>query len=66
MEWPIIVALVAVVPLILIPVALIWYIQVGGLYTVLRERRKRAAKSREQNEANERLKALVLSVIERL
>jgi hypothetical protein len=44
MEWPIIVAVVAVVPLILVPVALIWYIQVSGIYTVLKERRKRAAK----------------------
>jgi hypothetical protein len=66
MEWPIIVALVAVVPLILIPVALIWYIQVSGLYTVLKERRKRAAKRRGKNEANERLKVLVLSILERL
>jgi hypothetical protein len=48
MEWQIIVALVVVAPLILLPTALIWYIQIGGIFTALR---KRAAAHRRTAEA---------------
>jgi hypothetical protein len=41
MEWYTIVALIVVIPLILFPVAFIWFINVGGIYTVIRETRKR-------------------------
>jgi len=41
MEWQIIVALVIGVPIILLPVAFIWYINVSGLYQVMREARQR-------------------------
>jgi len=42
MEWPIILALVLVIPIMLIPVAYIWYLNFGGLIAIL-ERRKRSA-----------------------
>ncbi len=36
-------ALVVAVPLILAPVALVWYLNIGGLVGLIRERRKRPA-----------------------
>ncbi len=41
MEWQIILAIVVAVPIILIPVAFIWYINVSGLYQVIKEARQR-------------------------
>jgi len=43
MEWQVILALILVVPVILIPVALIWYINIGGIYLVIKEARERRA-----------------------
>lgn len=39
MDWQIIVALVVIVPVILLPVAFIWYLNVGGAFTAIREAR---------------------------
>jgi hypothetical protein len=45
MEWEFIVALVVAIPIILLPVAFVWYLNLGGIYAAFREaRRKRAAK----------------------
>jgi hypothetical protein len=41
MEWQFILALVLAAPLILLPVAFVWYLNVSGLYKVIREARKR-------------------------
>ena len=41
MEWQIIVALVLVIPIILLPVALVWYLNIGGIYTAIKEARER-------------------------
>jgi len=41
MEWQIILALVIAIPVILFPVAFIWFLNVSGIYTVIRETRKR-------------------------
>ncbi len=41
-----IVALVLGIPVLLIPVALVWYINVSGIYTVIRETQKRRAARR--------------------
>ena len=49
MEWQILVALVIVVPLILFPVAFIWYVNIGGLHIMLRERRKKKAAAKERS-----------------
>ncbi|MFC1932780.1 hypothetical protein ACFLXU_04025 [Chloroflexota bacterium] len=39
----VILALVFTIPLMLIPVALVWYINIGGIYTAIREARVRKA-----------------------
>ncbi|MFC1874457.1 hypothetical protein ACFLYX_04060 [Chloroflexota bacterium] len=45
MEWQVILMLVLAIPVILIPVALIWYINIGGIYLAIKEaREKRAAR----------------------
>ncbi len=41
MEWQVIVALVIAVPIILFPVAFVWYLNVGGIITAIREARAR-------------------------
>ena len=41
MEWQIIVALVIAIPIILFPVAFVWYLNVGGIYALIREARAR-------------------------
>jgi uncharacterized paraquat-inducible protein A len=46
MEWQFIVALVVAIPVILFPVAFVWYLNVGGLYTAVHEARKRKAAQR--------------------
>ena len=53
MEWQIILALVLAIPVILIPAAFAWYLNVSGIFTVIRETRKRRI-AREQ-----RLRAVV-------
>ena len=50
MQWELIVALVLGIPIVLFPVAFIWYMNVSGLYQVMldaRQRREKAA-AREQ------------------
>jgi len=41
MEWYIILVLVLGIPVILLPVAFIWYLNVSGLYQVIRDTRRR-------------------------
>ena len=41
MQWEFVVALVLAIPVILFPAAFIWYMNVSGLYTVIRETQKR-------------------------
>ncbi len=48
MEWWGIVALVVGIPIVLMPVALIWYINVSGIYTVIRETQRRRATRRKR------------------
>ena len=43
MEWQIILALVLAVPIILFPVAYVWYLNIGGIYTAIREARQKKA-----------------------
>lgn len=38
MEWPVILALVLAVIIILFPAMFIWYINIGGMYATIRER----------------------------
>lgn len=48
MEWYIILAIVLAVPIVLIPVAFVWYINASGIYTVIRETMKRQALRRQR------------------
>jgi hypothetical protein len=43
MEWQFIVALVIAIPIILFPVAFVWYLNIGGIYAAIREARARKA-----------------------
>ena len=52
MTWWGILALVLGIPIILVPVVLVWYLNVSGIYTVIRETQKRrAARKRMMREA---------------
>ena len=54
MEWPVILALVIAIPLILFPVAFLWYLNMGGIYAAIRETRKRkAARGRKAGEVRQ-------------
>ena len=47
MEWQFIVAIVVMIPVILLPVALVWYLNLGGMYAAVRDaRKKRVAEKR--------------------
>ena len=48
MEWQVIVALVIAVPIILIPVTLVWYLNMGGIYQAFQETRQRRKAVRER------------------
>jgi len=39
MEWEFVVALVVMVPLILLPVAFVWYLNLGGILAAVRKAR---------------------------
>ena len=41
MEWQIVVALVIAIPVILFPAALVWYLNIGGIYAAIKEARAR-------------------------
>ena len=43
MPWQIIVALVVIIPVILLPVAFVWMLNLSGFFKVMREVRKRRA-----------------------
>jgi hypothetical protein len=41
MQWEFVLALVIAIPIILFPAAFVWFLNVSGIYTVIRETRKR-------------------------
>ena len=48
MGWQVILALVLIIPVILIPVAFIWYLNIGGIHALRKEaKEKRAASEKE-------------------
>ena len=51
MEWPIILALVLAIPIILFPAAFVWYLNIGGIYAAVREARKKRAARKEKARA---------------
>jgi hypothetical protein len=48
MEWQIIVALVVAIPIILLPVAFVWYLNMGGIYVAIKEARARRAAQKKE------------------
>ena len=50
MEWQAILGIVLALPAILIPVALVWYINVGGMYQIFRAARARKLQRAEARE----------------
>lgn len=48
MEWQFIVALVIAIPIILFPAAFIWYLNIGGIYTIIKEARARRISQRKE------------------
>jgi len=52
MEWYIILAIVLAIPVVLLPVLFVWYLNASGIYTVIRETmRRRAARRKREREA---------------
>ncbi len=41
MQWEFVVALVIAIPIILFPVAFVWYLNIGGIYAAIKEARKK-------------------------
>ena len=41
MEWQVILALVLAIPIVLVPVAFVWYLNIGGVYAAIKEARER-------------------------
>ena len=37
MQWEFVVALVIAIPVILFPVAFVWYLNIGGIYAAIKE-----------------------------
>ena len=51
MQWEFIVALVLGIPVILFPVALVWFLNIGGLCAAIKEARERRAAREEATRA---------------
>ena len=47
MQWELIVALVLAIPVILFPVAYVWYLNIGGVVHAVREARQAKATQKE-------------------
>jgi len=48
MEWQVIVALVIAIPIILVPVVFVWYLNMGGIYHAFQAARQRRKIARER------------------
>ena len=51
MTWQTILAMLVIIPVILLPVAIVWYLNSGRIYSAIKEiRARRAARLREKRE----------------
>ena len=48
MQWEFVVALLIVIPVIVLPAALVWYLNVGGIYRAIQAARKRGRATHEE------------------
>jgi hypothetical protein len=48
MEWQVVVALIVAIPVILFPVAFVWYLNIGGIYAAIKQARARRVAAREK------------------
>ena len=48
MQWEFIVVLVLAIPVILLPVALVWYLNIGGIWAVIQDARERRRVARKE------------------
>ena len=57
MQWQLVVALVIAIPIILFPVAFVWFLNIGGIYAAVKEaRERRAVREKELNAATVKTK----------
>ena len=56
MSWQVIVALVLVVPIILLPVLFVWYLNAGGIVAAIKEVRARRAVQKETSKVTVKVK----------
>ena len=47
MQWEFVIALVLAIPIVLFPVAFIWYLNIGGVAVLIREARRRKVARKE-------------------
>jgi len=50
MQWEFVVALVLAIPIVLFPVAFVWYLNIGGITVKLKEARKAKAAREQAND----------------
>ena len=48
MEWQVVVALIIAIPIILFPVAFVWYLNLSGILALVRARARHAASEKEK------------------
>lgn len=53
MQWQLILALAVIVPIILIPVVFVWYLNLSGIYAAIRERRAARERNTVETEATQ-------------
>lgn len=52
MEWQIIIVILIAIPVILFPVTLIWYLNLGGVITAIKESKSRRAIREKEGETS--------------
>jgi len=49
MQWELVVALIIAIPIILFPAAYVWYLNIGGIYSAMKESQaKRVAREKKK------------------
>lgn len=57
MEWQIIVAIAIMTPVVLVPVVLVWYLNIGGIFAAIKEARARRAAQAKEDKAEVKVEA---------